>query len=201
MASRSSASVRSAGLAQRDSAAAVTSSSVTGATLVCSSLRVIAAFSAAGLPGSDSARRSACSVSSSPTMENSSFASLVATVALVMFSADSRSDSSAKDALLTPRMLIAFRAYFGDYYRTGRRDSGRHRNASLAGHLELFQEPVHHPALPGLIGQRLAHDPAGQLGRQRPDLGPKRGESLLPLGLDLGLSGLGDAAGLRLGLL
>jgi len=55
--------------------------------------------------------------------------------------------------------------------------------ASLAGHLEIVEEPVHHPALPGLVGERLAHDPAGQLGRQRPDLGAQRGQRLLPFGL------------------
>ena len=49
--------------------------------------------------------------------------------------------------------------------------------------------------------QRLAHDPAGQLGGQRPDLGPQRGQRLLPLGLDLGLGGLGHPARLGLGLL
>src|SRR5208282_1650578 len=33
--------------------------------------------------------------------------------------------------------------------------------ASRAGHLlELVQEPVHHPPLPRLVGERLAHHPA-----------------------------------------
>ena len=80
------------------SAAAATSPSARAVIFPCSSAAATAPFSGAGLPGSESARRSPCSVSSSPTTANSSLASPVATVALVMCSADSRSDSSANEA-------------------------------------------------------------------------------------------------------
>ena len=100
----------SPGVAHRASAAATTSASARRVTLPCSSAPATAPFSAAGLPGSDSARRSACSVSSNPTTANSSSASLVATAALEMFSASSRSVSSANEALLAPRTLIASRS-------------------------------------------------------------------------------------------
>src|SRR5579862_9456419 len=184
-ASSSIASERSPLPAQRASAPAATRPSARWVIFPCSSAATTAPFSAAGLPGSDSARRSPCSVSSSPTTANSSLASLVATVALSMCSADSRSDSSAYEALLTPRMLYS--------------PSGR---TSRAGHLlEFFEEPVRHPALPGGVFERLAHDPAGQLGGHRPDLGAQRGQRLLAFGLDLGLGRLRDPAGLGLGLL
>ena len=97
-------------VAHRASAAATTSASVRRVTLPCSSAPAIAPFSAAGLPGSDSARRSGCSVSSRPTTANSSSASLVATAALVMFSASSCSVRAANEALLAPRTLIASRS-------------------------------------------------------------------------------------------
>src|SRR5262249_38984817 len=71
----------------------------------------------------------------------------------------------------------------------------------VALRLEAVEEPVDHAALPRLVGERLADDPARQLGGQRPDLGPKRDQRLLPLRLDLGLRGLGDPAGLGLGAL
>jgi hypothetical protein len=93
-------------VAQRDSTAATTSDSVRPATFPCSSAEATAAFSAAGLPGSDRARRSPCSLSSRPTTANSSLPSLVATVALVMCSASSCSARPANDALLAPRTLI-----------------------------------------------------------------------------------------------
>src|SRR5450755_1358625 len=71
-ASRSSASVMSDGLAQRALTVAATISSVAGVTLPCSSAITIAPFSSAGLEGSDSARRRACSRSSRLSTENSS---------------------------------------------------------------------------------------------------------------------------------
>src|SRR5579864_1602422 len=169
----------------------------------CSSAATTAPFSAAGLPGSDSARRSPCSVSSSPTTANSSPASLVATVALSMCSADSRSDSSAYEALLTPRMLNSPSDGTKTFQPNERDDSSpRWSHASRAGHLlEFFEEPVDHPALPGGVFERLADDPAGQFGGHRADLGAQRGQRLLAFGLDLGLGGLRDPAGLGLGLL
>ena len=106
IASCSIASTMSPEVAQRDSTAATTSDSVRPVTFPCSSAEATAAFSAAGLPGSDRARRSPCSVSSRPTTANSSLPSLVATVALVMFSASSCSVRPANDALLAPRTLI-----------------------------------------------------------------------------------------------
>src|SRR5580658_2649201 len=197
-ASCSIASDRSPEVAQWPSAAAATRASARPVIFPCNSAATTAPFSAAGLPGSDSARRSPCSVSSSPTTANSSLASLVATVALVMCSADNRSDRSANEALLTPRMRIAFcanfRAYFGFLCRTSR--------ASRAGHLlELVEEPVDHPVLPDRVFERLAHDLARQLGGQRPDLGAQRVQRLLAFGLDLGLRGLGHPARQGLGLL
>src|ERR1700743_3127515 len=64
--------------------------------------------------------------------------------------------------------------------------------------LDAVEEPVHHPALPGVVGERLADDAAGQVGRQRADFGPERDQRLLPLRLDLSLGRLGDPAGLGL---
>src|SRR5260370_40858139 len=99
--------------------------------------------------------------------------------------------SAANEARLAPRMLIASRWVLR-----------RFLPASRAGHLlELAEEPVHHPPLPRLVGERLAHDPASQLGRQRPDLGAQRDQRLRPLGADLSLCGLGYPAGLSLSLL
>src|SRR5579862_6790192 len=202
-ASSSMASVRSPPAAQRASAPAATRASARWVIFPCSSAATTAPFSAAGLPGSDSARRSPCSVSSSPTTANSSPASLVATAALSMCSADSRSDSSAYEALLTPRMLNSPSGCRKTFQPNERDDSSpRWSHASRAGHLlEFFEEAVHHPALPGGVFERLAHDPAGQLGGHRPDLGAQRGQRLLAFGLDLGLGGFGDPAGLGLGLL
>src|SRR5579862_367185 len=43
---------------------------------------------------------------------------------------------------------------------------------------ELGQESLDHPALPGVVGQRLADDAAGQVGGQVADLPPDRGQGL-----------------------
>src|ERR1700750_1888026 len=191
IASCSIASTMSPEVAQRDSTAATTSASVRPVTLPCSNAEATAAFSAAGLPGSDRARRSPCSVSSRPTTANSSSPSRVGPRGLVLVFAFSRSPHNHRLRGRTTRFSA----------RTGWVTAPVPVRASLAGHLELVEEPVHHPALPRLVGERLAHDPAGQLGRQVPDLGAQRGQRLLPLGLDLGLGRLGDPACLGLGLL
>src|ERR1700722_15200387 len=186
-ASCSIASTRSPVVAQCASTAATTSASARWVIFPCSSAPATAAFSAAGLPGSDSARRSACSVSSSPTTANSSLPSLLPTVALVMCSADSRSESSANEVLLTPRMrtCLAVLAAFGggpgvlggNFLPNGAwcQLPGSWRAAPALHLLQLVEEPVHHPALPRGVGERLAHDPAGPLGGQRPALGAQRG--------------------------
>ena len=113
------ASTMSPSLAQWDSTAATTSASVRLVTFPCSSAPATAPFSAAGLPGSASARRSPCSESSMPTTANSSLPSRVATVALGMSSAASRSARAANDALLAPRMLIASRCVLRDFFPNG----------------------------------------------------------------------------------
>src|SRR5580658_4517536 len=202
-ASCSIASDRSPEVAQWPSAAAATRASARPVIFPCNSAATTAPFSAAGLPGSDSARRSPCSVSSSPTTANSSLASLVATVALVTWSADSRSESSANEALLTPRMRTRLPGVLRRFLPNGAwcQPPGSWRAARALHLLQLVEEPVHHPALPHGLGERLAHDLAGQLGGQRPDLGAQRGQRLLAFGLDLGLRGLGHPARLGLGLL
>src|SRR6476620_9247536 len=82
--------------------------------------------------------------------------------------------------------------------------SSRSRSAHLLGRdlprLELGEEAVHDPLLAGLLLQRLAHDPAGQVGGETTHLGAQRDDRLLALGLDLLLRRLREAAGLGLGL-
>ena len=66
--------------------------------------------------------------------------------------------------------------------------------------LELGEEAIHNALLAGLLVQRLAHDPAGQIGGEAAHLGAQRDDGLLALGLDLLLRSLGDPSspGLRL---
>src|ERR1700677_3206125 len=102
------------------------------------------------------------------------------------------SRSVANDARLAPRI-----ARYPSY------QNGLWFPSSLAGTfglLEVGEEPVNHVALPHLVGQRFADDPAGQLGSERAHLSSQRRQGLLTLRLDLGLGGLGDAARIRLGL-
>src|SRR6201996_8849333 len=191
MASCSRASVMSPEPAQWARTVPATSDSVASLILPCSRATTIAPFSSAGRDGSASARRSPCSRSSRCSTEKSSPPTVSAWPPPVWLAPVRASGSwslrPAKDARLTPRITVLS-------------SLGRPRPYP-AVLLQVVQEPVDHPALAGLVGERLAHDPAGQVGGQGPDLTAQRGERLLALGLDLLLGGLGEAAGLGLGLL
>src|ERR1700761_2353465 len=187
MASCSRASVMSPEPAQWARTVPATSDSVASLILPCSRATTIAPFSSAGRDGSASARRSPCSRSSRCSTENSSAPTVSAWPPVVRRASGSWSLRAAKDARLTPRI-------------TGSSSLGRPRPYP-AVLLQVVQEPVDDPALPGFVSERLADDPAGQVGGQGPDLTAQRGERLLALGLDLLLGGLGEASGLGLGLL
>src|SRR5579875_267178 len=231
----STASARSDGLAHRDETAAVMSSSVAGATRPPNRAEATSSFCRACLAGSASARRSACSRSSTRRTANSSSPSISATTGPGTSSA-SRSLSAANDDLLTPCIRTPPRLGIPasgarsqcplrrschrrerrltpspPAARTGpegpcplagcrRRSPGRPRARAVAP-LQLAEEPVHHPALPRLVLEGLAHDAAGQLGGERPHLGAERGQRVLAVRLDLRVGGLRDATGLGLGLL
>src|ERR1700759_3077281 len=182
----SSASVMSPELAQWARTVAATSASAASLILPCSRSTAIAPFSSAGRDGSASARRSPCSRSSRWSTENSSPPTVSAWPPSAR-APGSWSLSSAKEARLTPRITVL--------------SSLGPPRPDPAVLLQVVQEPVDDPALPGLVGERLADDPAGQVGGQGPDLTAQRGERLLALGLDLLVGRLGQAAGLGLGLL
>ena len=67
--------------------------------------------------------------------------------------------------------------------------------------VEVGQEAVDHPAAAVVVLEALAHDPAGERGGQRADLGAQRGDGLLPLGGDLRVAVVDDASRLGLRLL
>ena len=67
--------------------------------------------------------------------------------------------------------------------------------------IEVVEEPVHDPALPGLVLERSADDTPGQVGGQRADFGTQRGQRLLALRVDLRVRGLGETPRLGLRLL
>ena len=202
MASSSIASAMSPEVAQWASAAAATSDSARRGHLAAQQRATTAPFSAAGLPGSDSARRSAV---------------------LVIQQADHREQvvrepgghAGAGDVR---RVQPVEEVGVGDSAGTahahrlpgGNGISGRTVRADgpAPGDTNHWLDTSSSSRKRSTIRlcrawsvERLAHDPAGQLGGQRPDLGAQRGQRLLPLGLDLGLGRLGHPAGFGLGLL
>ena len=133
------------------------------------------ALARAGADGSDSARRSA-----GLAVEQAEPRRTARRRARRRDPAAARRSAAAASRSLAPRRSEPGCAT--SHRRLRRRSPSRWRLGLL---VELVEEPVHHPALPGLVRQRLADDPAGQLDRERADLGAQRGQRLLAVGVDL----------------
>src|SRR5436189_142791 len=68
-------------------------------------------------------------------------------------------------------------------------------SAGRTGRVELGDEPLDRAAAASLVGEGLSDDPAGQVDRQRADLGPQVTHDALALGGELLLPGRDDAVG------
>ncbi len=165
------------------------------------------ALRAASIAGSVSARRKPTCSSSRVTTANSSSLTVAATSAdAVSNSCVTRAEACASASRLAPCIKVAAAIVEVTSLRPDRDLAvgaalvARLSRIALA-RLQLGEEALDDATLPRLIRQRLADDPAGQLDRERADLGPQRGDRAGPLGLDLRLRGPGDAVsfGLRLG--
>src|SRR5690606_25981677 len=67
--------------------------------------------------------------------------------------------------------------------------------SSLLGSLEVGEETVDQCRGALIVGQRLADHTRGEIDGERADILAQRHDRALTLGLDLSLSGLGDAVG------
>src|SRR5216683_112418 len=209
-ASCSAASDRSAGLDQCPAARVTTKSRVASPTFPPSSSLTRPVLASAGRLPSATARRRAGSPSSSATTAKSSSPSVRAAAADVT-AAESCCLASASEARLGPLMAEPGAAQPGAAQPRdarpcargdrGAQSSGRPRAGFFLLAFEILQEPLHDAALPGLVLQRLTHDPAGQFHRQGAHLGPERVDGLLAVGLDLRLRRVDQALLLRLPLL
>src|ERR1035441_4273216 len=182
-ASCSTASDKSAGLDHCPAARVATRSRVASPTRPPSRSRASPVLASAGRLPSVSARRTAGSASSSATTAKSSSPSVLAAAADVAAAASCRV-ASASVARLAPLML-----------------GSRPRAGAVGLAFEILEETLHNAALPGLVLQRLTHDPAGQVHSQGAHLGPEHLDRELTVGVDLRVRRIDQAPGLGLGLL
>src|SRR6266851_718788 len=190
-ASCSAASDRSAGLDQCPAARVTTKSRVASPTFPPSSSLTRPVLASAGRLPSATARRRAGSASSSATTAKSSSPRVRAAAADVT-TAESCCLASASEARLGPLMAVPGAAQPRAARACTRGDrsaqsSGRPRAGFFLLAFEILQEPLHAAALPGLVLQRLTHDPAGEFHRQGAHLGPERVDRPPAVGLDLRL--------------
>src|SRR5215831_7591343 len=195
-ASSSAASARSRGDDQRLSAMLVTRSRVGPETRPSSSRRARPFLASVGLVASVSARRTPGSRSSRWVTANRSSPSIAGS-APAASAAVSFSRAMTNDPRLAP--LIAAPPANGP--SPPPQVCGWSSGCPFGLLIQLVQEALNDAPLPGLIGQRLAHHAAGQVHREPADLGLERLERLLPVGLDLRVRHVDQAAALRLRLL
>src|SRR5499426_4037533 len=166
-----------------------TRSRVVPETRPSSSLLARSFRAATGLVTSVSARRTPSSRSSRPVTANSSSPSAAAPDGSAS-AAVSRSRAAASDARLGPLICLP-----------PSRARGCSSGGAFALVLQVVKEALDDAPLPGLIGQRLAHDAPGEVYRERADLGLERAERLLAVRFDLRVRRVDEAASLGVRLL